>query len=111
MSYDLDFVDPVRSEFDVAGYLSDLQLIRVDQDGHQLRIEFRADRLFPGQYVVDVPVPSAIGDDRWNMFDSDTTDINEWTRWGIAVPLMEAFHTQGEQTEGRSDTPIHFVLE
>lgn len=105
----LNFADSIRSEFDAGGYLHSLTLVDAFQRDNVLTIQFEATHLRPGRYALEVTVPRAVGDDQWRAYtESDT--IKDWTRWGIAVPLLEAFETQATTATEQADHSIRLQV-
>lgn len=90
---ELDFAGPIAREFE-SGMLESLSLDRMTFGSDGVTIEFTAHELFPGRFRIHVPLPLRPHDRLWDLYDDLATDIDEWTRWGIAVPLREAHETQ-----------------
>ncbi|WP_295782623.1 hypothetical protein [uncultured Microbacterium sp.] len=90
---ELDFAGPIAREFE-SGMLKSLSLIRMTFASGGVTIEFTAHELFPGRFRLHVPLPQRPHDRLWDLYDDLATDVVEWTRWGIAVPLREAHETQ-----------------
>ncbi len=96
----IDFTMAVREQFEPTGYLGreSLQLRRVEQDGDVVFIEFESYAFARGTFGIRMTVPSEVGDDLWNAWEELTADIREWSMWGIAVPLLESYHTTALST-------------
>jgi len=91
----LDFLSPLRAEFE-SGLLKALTLRDARELDEGVEIEFSSSKPFPGVFRITVPLPKEVGDATWNAFDDTTTNLREWTRWGIAVPVQEAYDTQAQ---------------
>lgn len=50
----------------------------------------------PSVSRIHVLLPEQAGDATWNAFDDTTASAREWTRWGIAVPVQEAYDAQAQ---------------
>ncbi|WP_295791983.1 hypothetical protein [uncultured Microbacterium sp.] len=88
-----EFCSTITEEFDT-GILRAMTLTRLTFEHGGATIEFSASNPFPGRFRIHVPLPSRPHDRLWDLFDDLTSDITEWTRWGVAVPLAEAYETQ-----------------
>lgn len=97
----LDFLTTIRHEFD-SGYLSAFLLRGLRPERGGVVVEFSAQQPFAGTFRLHVPLPERPHDERWNLYDDQADDVAEWTRWGIAVPLEEAYSTQA--TSGHADS-------
>jgi len=91
----LDFLGPLRDEFE-CGYLKELTLRYLRPLERGVEIEFSSSAPVPGVFRIHVPLPEHVGDETWNAFDDTTISVREWTRWGIAVPVREAYDTQAQ---------------
>lgn len=91
----LDFLGPLHDEFE-SGYLKELTLRYLRPLESGVEIEFSSSSPVRGVFRILVPLPELVGDATWNAFDDTTTSVREWTRWGIAVPVQEAYDTQAQ---------------
>lgn len=96
----LDFLKTIRDEF-ADGYLKAFSLRGLKPERGGVTVEFSAQQPFAGIFRLHVPLPQRPHDERWNLYDDQTDEVAEWTRWGIAVPLEEAYSTQA--TSGSAD--------
>ncbi|MFF0911791.1 hypothetical protein ACFWZW_13955 [Microbacterium enclense] len=92
---ELDFLSPLREEFE-KGLVRNLVLRHLRRLDNAVLIEFSSAAPFPGVFRMEVPLPTEVGDATWNAFDDTTRDVREWTQWGIAVPVLEAYETQAQ---------------
>ena len=104
-----DFTRAIQSEFEPGRYLAALKLLAASQQGNILTIEFRAPYLRPGRYRINIPLPHSVGHDLWRAY-AETPDLSDWTRWGIAVPLLEAFETEAPTAQLQADGYIGLEL-
>ncbi|MDZ5144537.1 MULTISPECIES: hypothetical protein [Microbacterium] len=104
----IDFLGPLHDEFE-SGYLKELTLRYLRPLERGVEIEFSSSSPFPGVFRILVPLPELVGDETWNAFDDTTTSVREWTRWGIAVPVQEAYDTQAQSglVDDRGITTLH----
>lgn len=101
----LDFLTTIRDEF-ADGYLKAFALRGLRSEHHGVTVEFSAQQPFEGHFRLHVPLPQRPHDTLWDLYDDRTDEAAEWTRWGIAVPLEEAYSTQAASGKAGEDGVI-----
>ncbi|GAA1409441.1 hypothetical protein AUR04nite_24530 [Glutamicibacter uratoxydans] len=78
--------------------------------GSQLVLRYEGSGAKQGRFKTVVDIPEFIGDDIWNDYCNDSSDIGYWIIWAVVVPVSEAYCTGDIFTPMDSDGYINLPL-
>ncbi|MGQ3383217.1 hypothetical protein [Glutamicibacter sp. TV12E] len=76
-----------------SGTADELGSITAEVDGAVLEVRYSGTGERTGKFKSLVKIPSQIGDEIWNEYVEESTDIDYWTEYAVIVPAVEDYWT------------------
>ncbi|MBF6671500.1 MULTISPECIES: hypothetical protein [Glutamicibacter] len=86
-----------------SGTADELGPITAEVDGPVLVVRYTGTGERTGKFKSLVKIPSKIGDDIWNEYVEESTEIDYWTEYAVIVPVVEAYWTNDLDRPADSD--------